>query len=251
VPEFFWLASKTGDPSDPANWYPDQVPQAGDLVHMYGNAMLLTGPLLNATRFHIGSDGTPLTITQTDPVLELGGGIDLNLTVEGPSDKGSHVRIDASGSNTLNNLIADGPSPNPEDSGPSGPVTKASVELNIADDSVLTVNHLSAFAMKLNINAEGPHSTLDQEGTSRLIYENQDVVHITPEIIGTGTFNMTFANLEVGNFVAPTQTFALYGGDSLIVDHPDLFKGTVDFCWPWLNPDSQGCPSRRGREASR
>jgi hypothetical protein len=65
---------------------------------MYGNAMLLTGPLLNATRFHIGSDGTPLTITQTDPVLELGGGIDLNLTVEGPSDKGSHVRIGASGS---------------------------------------------------------------------------------------------------------------------------------------------------------
>jgi len=216
MPEAFWLGT-TSDPSDPNNWYPNP-PKADDLVHFYGNVMDLTGARLDTTRFHIGSDGTPITLQQTDPILVLRGGSELNMTVETPSNKGSHVRIDAYDNNTIN-MVAQSDRFTP---------TKATIEVNVGDNSQLS-GSLNIGATKFAMHALGPNATFQELGDSYLTYANQDIIKIEPNMLGHGTWHMAYSNLELGGSVSQGQTFELNVGNSLTIDHADAFHGMLEF----------------------
>jgi len=215
MPEAFWLGT-TSDPSDPNNWYPN-LPQAGDLVHMYGNVMDLTGARLDTTRFHIGAD-IPTTLTQTDPFLILRGGSELNMTAETPSDKGSHVRIDTFDHNTIF-MTAQSDRFTP---------TKATIEMNVGDNSELD-GTLNIGATKFAMHALGPNSAFSMLGDSYLTYANQDIIKIEPNMLGHGTWHMAYSNLELGGSVASGQTFELNVGNSLTIDHAENFHGMLEF----------------------
>jgi hypothetical protein len=216
----FWSAAKSADPTDPANWYTEGVPKAGDTVFQTTNVMYLKGHVLDGTDFHIGFPVAAGVTAPFGPVLNVSEDATLKVTVEGYAGNGNDVTINVFGHDTINLTTATGWYDNP--------LTKTTTTMNIADSSTLT-GTLNLGGSKFTMNKGGEHGVFFNEGTSYLTHANQDVVKITPDILGTGEFKMVFSNLELGGLVGPGQKFDLIGSDSLIVDHADTFKGSVQF----------------------
>lgn len=214
-----WSPVKAGnDPTDPANWLPNHLPKIGDDVYMPGAIMQLRGTTLDGTNLHLGTDGTNAPLPSA--VLEMAGGSNLKIDLVDAPNQGNPVRIDAFGKNTID-LTANASNDfvNP---------THTSLDINVADDSVLTGRFDISGEISVSINAVGPHSTFDHEGASHL-NNTTGIIKIMPDMIGSGITRMTFATMEVGGFVAPTQHFDMVVGSEVRIDHADKFKGVFDF----------------------
>jgi hypothetical protein len=211
-----WSATKSADPTDAGNWSLNHVPKSGDTVSMFTNVMYLKGGVLDGTDFHLGYDGPARA--PPDPVLDLLGGSNLKVTVNEQTGAGNNVTINAFGTNTIDlRAIHDHHSP----------VRGETATVNVQANAVLT-GHLDIYGAHVVMNG-ADHAAFDNEGTSTLAYAGGAPVQIMPDMIGTGSWNMAFSNLEVGGYVAPTQTFNMQANTAMTIDHVQNFHGTVDF----------------------
>jgi hypothetical protein len=214
--DHIWTAGKSADPTDHANWYPDTVPVAGDVVTMATNVMYLKGTTLDGTDFHLGYDGS--SVAPPGPVLDLLGGSNLKLSVMSPNDNGNAVTINAFDHNTVDLHVVSDHFHN----------TLASTTINVEANGVLT-GHMDVYGGAKLVMTGADHAVFDSEGTNTLTYANHDVVKIMPDMIGTSEWKMAFSNLEVGGSVVKTQSFQLQTSSSMTVDKAEDFHGSVEF----------------------
>ena len=216
--DHIFTAGKSADPTDKANWYPDSVPVAGDVVTQATNVMYLKGSTLDGTDFHLGYNGS--SVAPPGPVLDMLGDSNLKISVQSPTDNGNAVTINTFGHNTVDlHVVSD-----------HFHQTSASTTINIGTNSVLT-GHMDIYGGAKFTMTGNPadHAYFDSEGVNTLTYANHDVVHINADMIGSSTWKMAFSNMEIDGSVVATQSFQLQTSSSLIVDHAETFRGNVEF----------------------
>lgn len=217
----------SGDFTNPDNWTPSGVPQAGEQAIVNAGTVKVSFQDLRQITLDVGAP-----FETVEPTLDLKDSVagDINLTNGGvPPDASGAQAIDVSGIVIFTGTIA-----------PSSDLGSATT-INLAADSALlnvgTIVSDTGPGLALGLNIEGGHhAAVMNQG---LIESDVGLAKIEPAVLGTGTIELlaSFApvpgQVELGGLVGPGQT-VLFSGQgqapsalTLQLDEPRAFFGTI------------------------
>ena len=225
-----WIGGGDDSVYDADDWGPNSVPAAGDTLYMTDGTANMAGGNLAGDSLTVGYDASGTNPeTSVNPTINLSGGADLALYVAAPHDVSDTTTVNVADNDTL---TLGGGVVNLPGFFPQG---EGALNIDIANGATLTDKGGTAYTL-VTINGPG-----DYDPTTASFGEGS--LKIQSDMIGTGNVFMGLLQGEIGGSVAAGVTVTLQVADTLTIDNPSTFAGTIVTPNNSQGPNDAGLPS--------
>ena len=209
-----WVGGGDNSVDDPGDWTPNAVPEAGDKLYMLDGTANIPGGNLAGVPLNVGYNAQGANPdTSVNPIINVTGGADVTIDVAAPYGDTTHATVNVSDSDTL--AIGGGIVP----WATGNPPGDNNLAINIANGATLTASGGLPYS-QTTIAGDG-----DYDPTTAYFAEGS--LQIQSDMIGTGTLNLGMLQADISGSVAAGVSVNLQVADTLTIDNPSTFLGTI------------------------